>query len=158
MNYDFVAVAPFDKLSFRQGYKAGNERFYGYASGKGINRSGTSVMANVMKKAARFYNSKAGPMKVSLSDPAKPYKKIETNTFKYPSTHTKLGGKTLKSIYHSEARKTQEPGLRFIEASNPNLYFDAFAVKVNPLMKYTQKTYKRFGGLVVDMFKPIRYN
>ena len=158
MNYDFVAVAPFDKLSFRQGYKAGNERFYGYASGKGINRKGTSVMANVMKKAARFYDSKAGPIKVSLSDPAKPFKKIETNTFTYPSTHTTLGGKKLKSIYHSEARKTQEPGLKFIEASNPNLYFDAFAVKVNPLMKYTQKTYKRFGGLVVDMFKPIGYN
>jgi len=25
-------------------------------------------------------------------------------------------------------------------------------------MRYTQKTYKALGGLVVDMFKPIRYN
>ena len=46
----------------------------------------------------------------------------------------------------------------FIEASNPALYFDAFAIKVNPLMRGTQKTYKALGGLVVDMFKPIRYN
>ena len=38
-NVDYVAVAPFDKLSFRQGFKKGNERFYGYASGKGINKS-----------------------------------------------------------------------------------------------------------------------
>ena len=43
-------------------------------------------------------------------------------------------------------------------ADDPNLYFDAFAVKVGPLMRYTQKTYKARGGLVVDMFKPIRYN
>jgi hypothetical protein len=43
-------------------------------------------------------------------------------------------------------------------ADDPNLYFDAFAVKVSPLMKYTQKTYKAKGGLVVDMFKPIGYD
>ena len=36
--------------------------------------------------------------------------------------------------------------------------FDAFAIKVTPLMRGTQKTYKKLGGLVVDMFKPIRYN
>ena len=46
---DYVAVAPFDKLSFRQGYKAGNERFYGYASGKGIGKKGTAVMPDLMK-------------------------------------------------------------------------------------------------------------
>ena len=68
-NVDFVAIAPFERLSMRQGYKAGNERFYGYANGKGINVKGTSVMANVMKKAARFYDSKAERIKLSLSDP-----------------------------------------------------------------------------------------
>ena len=35
---------PFNKLHFRQGYKAGNERFYGYATGKGIINKGKSVM------------------------------------------------------------------------------------------------------------------
>ena len=40
---------------------------------------------------------------------------------------------------------------------NPNLYFNSFAIKVNPLMRGTQKTYKAKGGLVVDIFKPIRY-
>ena len=60
---DYVAVAPFDKLSFRQGYKAGNERFYGYASGKGIGKKGTAVMPDLMKRVARFYDSKAGPIK-----------------------------------------------------------------------------------------------
>ena len=156
-NVDFVAIAPFERLSMRQGYKAGNERFYGYANGKGINVKGTSVMANVMKKAARFYDSKAERIKLSLSDPKKPYKSIGKKEMIYPDGHP-LAKKKLVSIVHGEASATQAPGLRFIEESNPNLYFDAFAVKVNPLMKYTQKTYKRLGGLVVDMFKPIRYN
>ena len=65
-NVDYVAVAPFDKLSFRQGYKAGNERFYGYASGKGIGGKGSAVMPNLMKKVGRFYDSQSGPVKLSL--------------------------------------------------------------------------------------------
>ena len=156
-NVDYVAVAPFDKLSFRQGYKAGNERFYGYANGKGINKSGSAVVPNLMKRAARLYGSKAGPTKVSLSDPSKPYKKISTDTFKYPERH-KLSGKKIESKYHIDASNVKDSERVFIESSNPALYFDAFAIKVNPLMRGTQKTYKALGGLVVDMFKPIRYN
>ena len=156
-NVDYVAVAPFDKLSFRQGYKAGNERFYGYANGKGINKSGTAVMPNNMKRAARFYGSKAGPIKISLSDPSKPYKSISQDSFKYPKDH-KLSGKTIKSNYHDESRKDPFSGSKQITAMNPNLYFDGFAIKVNSLMRGTQKTYKATGGLVVDIFKPIRYN
>jgi hypothetical protein len=161
-NVDYVAVAPFDKLSFRQGYKAGNERFYGYANGKGINKSGSSIMPNVMKRTARLYGSKAGPTKISLSDPSKPYKKIREDKFSYPDSH-KLKGKKIKSIYHEDAIDATDPGkagagYTFIESSNPALYFDAFAIKVTPLMRGTQKTYKKLGGLVVDMFKPIRYN
>jgi len=161
-NVDYVAVAPFDKLSFRQGYKAGNERFYGYANGKGINKSGSAVMPNLMKRAARLYGSKAGATKVSLSDPSKPYKRISTDNFKYPERH-KLSGRKIKSTYHDDAINVKNPGeagadYTFIEPSNPALYFDAFAIKVNPLMRGTQKTYKAQGGLVVDIFKPIRYN
>ena len=156
-NVDYVAVAPFDKVSFRQGYKAGNERFYGYASGKGINKSGSAVMPNLMKRAARLYGSKAGPTKVSLSDPSRPYKRISTEEFKYPDKH-KLSGKKIKSTYHENSIQGPSDDYTFIEASNPDLYFDAFAIKVNPLMRGTQKTYKALGGLVVDIFKPIRYN
>ena len=152
---DYVAVAPFDKLSFRQGYKAGNERFYGYASGKGIGKKGTAVMPDLMKRVARFYDSKAGPIKISLSDPKLPYKKISTNQFQYPD---KMGGKKINSKYHEDAVANPKSGYKRMFADDPNLYFDAFAVKVGPLMKYTQKTYKALGGLVVDMFKPIRYN
>ena len=116
-------------------------------------------MPNLMKRAARLYGSKAGPTKISLSDPSKPYKRISTENFKYPDRH-KLSGKKIKSTYHVSAQNTKPTGddYTFIESSNPALYFDAFAIKVNPLMRGTQKTYKKLGGLVVDMFKPIRYN
>ena len=156
-NVDYVAVAPFDKLSFRQGYKAGNERFYGYANGKGIGKKGKAVMPDVMSKVARFYNTKAGPTKISLSDPSKPYKKVLSDKFKYPTEHP-LKGKEIKSTYHSKVSDAAESGYKNIPASDPRLYFDAFAIKVSPLMRNTQKTYKSKGGLVVDMFKPIRYN
>ena len=155
-NVDYVAVAPFDKLSFRQGYKAGNERFYGYASGKGIGKKGSAVMPDLMKKLARLYNSKAGPTKVSLSDPKLPYKNIQTNTFKYPDNV--LGGKEIKSTYHNEEFEEKLKGTKLISENDPRLYFDAFAIKVEPIMRGTQKTYKALGGLVVDIFKEKRYN
>ena len=52
------------RRSNRQGYKAGNERFYGYANGKGIGKKGQAVMPQLMKKSARFYDSKAKPIKI----------------------------------------------------------------------------------------------
>ena len=156
-NVDYVAVAPFDKVSFRQGYKAGNERFYGYANGKGIGKKGKAVLPDVMGKNARFYGSSAGPTKISLSDPTKPYKKVSSDNFKYPSEHP-LKGKEIKSSYHVNSGMNPEKGTKNIPAGDPRLYFDAYAIKVVPLMRNTQKTYKSKGGLVVDMFKPIRYN
>jgi len=156
-NVDYVAVAPFDKVSFRQGYKAGNERFYGYANGKGIGKKGKAVIPDVMARNARFYGSKAGPTKISLSDPTRPYKTIGNDTFKYPTEHP-LKGKEIKSQYHSSTGMNPEKGTKNIPAGDPRLYFDAYAIKVNSLMRNTQKTYKSKGGLVVDMFKPIRYN
>jgi hypothetical protein len=156
-NVDYVAVAPFDKVSFRQGYKAGNERFYGYANGKGIGKKGKAVIPDVMSRNARFYGSKAGPTKISLSDPTKPYKSVSSDTFKYPTDHP-LKGKEIKSTYHNSAGMNPEKGTKNIPEGDPRLYFDAYAIKVNPLMRNTQKTYKSKGGLVVDIFKPIRYN
>jgi len=159
---DYVAVAPFNKLSFRQGYKKGNERFYGYATGKGIGGKGKAVMPELMKRSARFYNTQAGPTKISLSDPKMPYKKIRKDKFKYPDSSAKKG-KEITSEYHEEAldeaaAKAADFDTRLIPEGDPRLYFDAFAIKVSPLMRNTQKTYKARGGLVVDIFKPIRYN
>jgi hypothetical protein len=162
-NVDYVAVAPFDKLSFRQGFKEGNERFYGYANGKGIGKKGKAVLPDVMSKVARFYNTKAGSTKISLSDPTKPYKTMGTDKFKYPDNHP-LKGKEIKSDYHVTAqespfRETMGPGtFKNIPEGDPRLYFDAFAIKVSPVMRQTQKTYKSQGGLVVDLYNTIMYN
>jgi hypothetical protein len=149
---DFVAVMPFDKLHFRQGYKAGNERFYGYASGKGIGKKGQAVMPQLMKKSARFYDSKAGPIKISLSDPKRPYKSVAKDKFEYPQAQ---GGKKITSTYHEEASANPFKGSKQIMENDPRLYFDAFAIEVKPSMAYTQKLYKSKGGLVVDIFKTL---
>ena len=135
-NVDYVAVAPFDKLSFRQGYKKGNELIYGYANGKGVNKKGKAIIPEVMGKIARFYNT-AGPTKISLSDPSKPFKRVSTDKFKYPTEHP-LKGKEIKSTYHSEVSDAAGSGFKNIPANDPRLYFDAFAIKVSPLMKYTK--------------------
>ena len=152
---DYVAVAPFNKLSFRQGYKAGNERFYGYASGKGIDKKGKAVMPELMRKLGNFYGTKSGPTKLSLSDPKLPYKKIETDKFSYPDK-SKLT--PIRSDYHIDAVKDPKKGYKLMFENDPRLYFDAFSIKVSPLMRQTQKTYRSKGGLVVDIFKPVRYN
>ena len=158
-NVDYIAVAPFDKLSFRQGYKEGNERFYGYANGKGIGKKGKAVLPDVMARLARFYGTKSGPTKISYSDPSLPYKRIGTNNFTYPEKHP-LKNKRIKSTYHVDAQATKPSGddFKFMEPNDPRLFFDAFAIKVSPLMRQTQKTYKSQGGLVVDIFNTIRYN
>lgn len=158
-NVDYIAVAPFDKLSFRQGYKEGNERFYGYANGKGIGKKGKAVLPDVMARLARFYGTKSGPTKISYSDPSLPYKRIGTNNFTYPEKHP-LKNKQVKSEYHVDAKADaiEESGYKYMEPNDPRLYFDAFAIKVTPLMRQTQKTYKSKGGLVVDIFNTIRYN
>ena len=115
-----------------------------------------------MKRDARFYDTKAGPIKVSLSDPKRPYKIKQTDNFDYPES-SGMKGKKVTSKYHDDAISIDEynalkdkGGYKFMDAADPNLYFDAFAIKVNPLMKQTLKTYKATGGLVVDIFKPIR--
>ena len=121
-----------------------------------------------MRKLGNLYGSKAGPIKISLSDPKLPYKKVEKDTFKYVSAN--VGGKkpisdnhpfkdkTIQSIYHEDAVKNPKKGYKLILENDPRLYFDAFSIKVTPLMRQTQKTYRSKGGLVVDIFKPVRYN
>ena len=54
--------------------------------------------------------------------------------------------------------KDPKKGYKLILENDPRLYFDAFSIKVTPLMRQTQKTYRSKGGLVVDIFKPVRYN
>ena len=111
-----------------------------------------------MKRLARFYNSKAGPIKISRSDPSKPYKLVETDKYTYTLDPHPLKGKTFTRTIHADAVENPKKGYKLITKDNPNLYFDAFSIEVNNLMRGTQKTYKSKGGLVVDMFKTMRYN
>jgi hypothetical protein len=156
---DYVAVIPFNMLNYKASYDgfAGNERAYGYANGKGINKKGKALIPELMKKAARFYDSKAGQIKISRSDPKKPYKYITSENYTYRDGHSLKGQKFTRTA-HDDASLKEKEGYKFMSADDPNLYFDAFAIKVNPLMRNTQKTYRSKGGLVVDMFKSMRYN
>ena len=155
---DYVAVLPFDMLNYKASSRiGGNEYSYGYSSGRGINKKGKAIIPELMKRSARFFNSTAGPIKISRSNPKKPYKKIETDKYTYPE-ESALKGKSFTRITHSDAVENPKKGYKLITEDNPNLYFDAFAIKVNNLMRGTQKTYKSKGGLVVDMFKTMRYN
>ena len=155
---DYVAVLPFDMLNYKASSRiGGNEYSYGYSSGRGINKKGKAIIPELMKRSARFFNSTAGPIKISRSNPKKPYKKIEPDKYTYPE-ESALKGKSFTRITHSDAVENPKKGYKLITEDNPNLYFDAFAIKVNNLMRGTQKTYKSKGGLVVDMFKTMRYN
>jgi hypothetical protein len=155
---DYVAVLPFDMLNYKASSRIkGNEYSYGYSSGRGINKKGKAIIPELMKRSARFFNSSAGPIKISRSNPKRPYKKIETDKYTYPEDSA-LKGKSFTRISHSDAVLNPKKGYKLITEDNPNLYFDAFAIKVNNLMRGTQKTYKSKGGLVVDMFKTMRYN
>ena len=154
---DYVAVLPFDMLNYKASSRIkGNEYSYGYSSGRGINKKGKAIIPELMKRSARFFNSTAGPIKISRSNPKKPYKKISTD--KYTYEEGPLKGKSFTRIAHTDAIENPKKGYKLITEDNPNLYFDAFAIKVNNLMRGTQKTYKSKGGLVVDMFKTMRYN
>ena len=165
---DYVAVIPFDKIGYKASSKiAGNELNYGYASGAGVGKKGKAVLPQLMKKNARFYNTQAGPIKISYSPPSKPYKRISTDEYTYRDTRHPLYQKTFKRPEHREAITKEQYDLldaddkslyQYMEPSDPGLYFDAFAIKISPLMRNTQKTYKSEGGLVEDVFKPIRYN
>jgi hypothetical protein len=112
-------------------------------------------MPELMRKLGNFYGTKSGPTKLSLSDPKLPYKKIETDKFSYPDK-SKLT--PIRSEYHIDAVKDPKKGYKLMFENDPRLYFDAFSIKVSPLMRQTQKTYRSKGGLVVDIFKPVRYN
>ena len=142
--FDYVAVIPTNYM--RRGMDtdkiAGTIESYGFANGgKTVKGKSLAVIPNEMKKQAQLFDTKAGKIKFSLSDPNKPYKKIEFRD-------VDLGDKTYKIKYHSDASEVQQPGMRFIGKFDLNLYGEAYGVKVSPLMLQTQKLYKKEGGLV----------
>ena len=142
--FDYVAVIPTNYMSRGggSGKALGTIENYGFANG-GKTPTGKSlaVIPSEMKKQAQLFDTTAGKIKFSLSDPNKPYKKVSTKD-------VDMGGKTYKIKYHEDAQQSQQSGMRFIGKYDLNLYGEAYGVKVSPLMLQTQKLYKKEGGLV----------
>ena len=142
--FDYVAVIPTNYMSRGggSGKALGTIENYGFANGgKTPKGKSLAVIPAEMKKQAQLFDTKAGKIKFSLSDPNKPYKKVSTKD-------VEMGDNTYKIKYHEEAQEVQQPGMRFIGKFDLNLYGEAYGVKVSPLMLQTQKLYKKEGGLV----------
>lgn len=182
-NVEWVVVNPVERAHVKRNLsksvygKVGNWEFYGGKDGmagrKGVKASGdtgealtnpklTAVIPARMKELAKQYNSEAKTIRVSLSDPNKPFKVIID---KYsPEVRKKLGIPTNTSNEHIGAFKTLEEAQAFekgvsrgriqkMEANDPDLYYEAFGIRITPEMKGTPfKLYKKEGGLVVNLF------
>jgi len=153
--FDYVAIAPYEKVAIRMhgSYKPGNERFYGTAYGKGIEGKGEGVMPKLMKQNAKFHGSQAGTIKVAYSDPKKPYKRF-SEAEDYTGTDTHQARRAKSFFEHKDASAKEVPGYTKVEANDPDLYFDAFSIKVTPSMRGPVQSYST-GGLAVDIFKPL---
>ena len=139
--FDYVGVIPANYMT-RGSPKLGQIENYGFAGGgKSPKGKSLAVIPAEMKKQAQLFDTTAGKIKFSLSDPNKPYKKIAFR-------NVEIGDNTYKIKYHSDAQAIQQPDTRFIGKFDLNLYGEAYGVKVSPLMLQTQKLYKKEGGLV----------
>ena len=161
--------------------KLGDWEFYGDASGK-AGRLGVSaksdraeevkltnpkqfaIIPDRMRDLARQYNSEAKTINVSLSDPEKPFKVLEKLNLDDKAAKA-LGVPEQLRYQHIAAFKSQDEAVYWKEitasggkivemkASDPNLYYPAFGIKVTDTMKGTPfKLYKKEGGLVVNIF------
>lgn len=180
-NVEWVAVNPVERLhALKRDPKVGDFEFYGTATGKSgiqgfkISKDGKQVQTNTkataviperMKKLAEQYNSEAKVIRISKSDPEKPYKVLSDWNLSNSSKVNRL--KLTDAVEHIGAFKTEEEAMAFfnnygsgniknvvkMEANDPRNYYEAFAIKVTPEMKGTPfKLYKKEGGLVVNIF------
>lgn len=122
------------------------------------------MMASVpetFKKLAKQYNSETRMIKVSKSDPNKPYKVVE-EIYDDEAVAKKLGLTGAQNERHIAAFRTEEEAkalragqkvIKFIDQNDPDNYYYAFGIKITPEMKGTPfKLYRREGGLVVNLF------
>tara|TARA_R100001163_G_C5066110_1_gene204354 strand:+ start:283 stop:2961 length:2679 start_codon:yes stop_codon:yes gene_type:complete len=131
-----------------------------------------AALPKAMKKLADKYGTEAKTIKIAKSDPKKPYKVI-TALETEGSTSTRLNNYMGKGklpedelVEHIVAFKNEQDAIDYInmrggalqvikvDADDPALYYDAFAIKVKPNMK--DKNFKLYGyhkgGMVVDIF------
>ena len=179
-NVEWVAINPVERLhALKRDPKLGDFEFYGTATGKtgiqgfNVNRNGdtfktnpkgTAVIPERMKKLAEQYNSEAKTIRISKSDPEKPFKVVR-DFEKEKSTRVKQL-KLSEPTEHIASFKTEEEALDYknnygdyrdkvvkMEPNDPRNFYEAFAIKVTQEMKGTPfNLYKKEGGLVVNIF------
>ena len=148
---DYIAVAPVNLI------KRGIERnisgtgtntksyqeAYGYFRGnKTPGSKSPAVIPSLMKKLAKDFDTKAGVIKVSRSDPTKPYKRLDEEKLDI------YDGNEYKVIQHTDSASRKAGNYEFIPDNDLRLYTDVFSVKVSPNMVNQQKIYKKEGGFI----------
>ena len=142
---DYIAIAPTNLLKRgidEKKVKAYQEA-YGYFRGnKSPGSKSPAVIPSLMKKMAKDFDTQAGPIKVSRSDPTKPYKRIEKEKIDI------YDGNEYEVIKHTDSASRKARGYELIPDNDLRLYTDVFSVKVSPNMINQQKIYKKEGGFI----------
>ena len=164
----WVSVIPVNMISRGNGAVKGNQQFYGYATGKGFQKKGEAILPELMRKLSKQYKTEAKTIQVTLSDPKRPYKIVSTRDIKrYDGDKNSPGTavETFKEKYHSQAFKTKEDAIaagfdeadiKFIPEGDPNLYMNTYALRISPdMIQKPMKLYKKEGGLIENVFRPL---
>jgi len=142
---DYIAIAPTNLLKRgidEKKVKAYQEA-YGYFRGnKSPGSKSPAVIPSLMKKMAKDFDTQAGPIKISRSDPTKPYKRIEKEKIDI------YDGNEYEVIKHTDSASRKARGYELIPDNDLRLYTDVFSVKVSPNMINQQKIYKKEGGFI----------
>jgi hypothetical protein len=148
---DYVAVAPVNLMKrgiSRDNYKQTSntkayQEAYGYFRGnKTPGSKSPAVIPSLMKKIGKDFDTKAGTIKISKSDPTKPYKRVESEELDI------YDGNQYKVEKHTSASSNPTSGSTLIPDNDLRLYTDVFSVKVSPNMVNPQKIYKKEGGFI----------
>jgi len=148
---DYVAVAPVNLMMrgiSRKGPKnlpntKAYQEAYGYFRGnKTPGSKSPAVIPALMKKIGKDFDTKAGTIKISKSDPTKPYKRVESEELDI------MDGNQYKVEKHTSASSNPTSGSTLIPDNDLRLYTDVFSVKVSPNMVNPQKIYKKEGGFI----------
>ena len=142
---DYIAVAPINllKRGIDQKKVKAYQEAYGYFRGnKTPGSKSPAVIPALMKKLAKEFDTQAGPIKVSRSNPTQPYKRIEKEKMNI------YDGNEYEVIKHTDSASKKATGYTLIPDNDLRLYTDVFSVKVSPNMINPQKIYKKEGGFI----------
>src|SRR5210317_433340 len=143
---DYVAIAPVNLIPrgiTDKKYTKAYQEAYGYFRGnKTPGSKSPAVIPSLMKKIGKDFDTKAGTIKISKSDPTKPYKRVESQELDI------YDGNQYKVETHTSASATPKGDTTLIPDNDLRLYTDVFSVKVSPDMVNPQKIYKKEGGFI----------